>query len=404
MSDLLASGTVEATVKLKRGKEGPIRAGHPWIFSGAIAAFEGVSEPGAVVRIESASGKPMGVGMYNPSGSIAVRVVSGQAVASMGDLVARRVSAAFALRRGLGLVSERSGYRLLNGEGDGLPGVVVDVYGGFAVMQLLNAGADRLRSLVLDALQSEVKPRGVFERSTGGARREEGLSDQIGPVRGTEPPERVEFVENGVRHLVDLRRGQKTGFFLDQRDNRALVAELGRSMRVLDCFSYTGGFALAAAKGGAEHVRAVETSGPALDVARASAEASGIDPSRIDFRMSDVFEALQPVEPENRPELIVLDPPPFARHRADRDRATRAYRDLNRKALKALAPGGLLMTFSCSPHLTRDVFVHIVATSAPEGQRLQILKPLGAPPDHPTLPAHPEGEYLCGVLVRCMRD
>lgn len=404
MSALVESGSVEATVKLKRGKDGPIRAGHPWIFSGAIAAFEGVAEPGAIVRIEAANGKPMGVGMYNPNGSIAVRVLSGQAVSSMGDLVSRRVSDAFALRRGLGLVSERSGYRLLNGEGDGLPGVVVDVYAGFAVMQLLNAGADRLRGLLLDAIGREVAPRGVFERSTGGARREEGLGDEIGLVRGAEPPDRVEVIENGVTHLVDLRKGQKTGFFLDQRDNRALAAELGRSMRVLDCFSYTGGFALAAAKGGAEHVRAVETSGPALEMARASAEASGLDPSRVDFRGSDVFDALQPVEPEQRPELIILDPPPFARHRADRDRATRAYRDLNRKALKALAPGGLLMTFSCSPHLTRDVFVHIVATSVPEGHRLQILKPLGAPPDHPTLPAHPEGEYLCGVLVRCMRD
>lgn len=404
MSHLLASGSVEATVKLKRGKEGPIRAGHPWIFSGAIAAFEGVSQPGAIVRIEGADGKPMGVGMYNPNGSIAVRVISGQAVPEIGAHVERRVADALALRRGLGLVSEGSAYRLMNGEGDGLPGVVVDVYGDFVVAQLLNAGADRLRDMLFDAIESQLSPKGIFERSTGGARREEALEDRVEVGRGAEPPDHVEFREGGVTHLVDIRRGQKTGFFLDQRDNRALVARLGRGLRVLDCFSYTGGFALAAAKGGADQVRAVETSGPALEVARASAAASGLDESRIDFRMSDVFDALQPVEPQKRPELIIVDPPPFARHRADRDRATRAYRDLNRKALKALADSGMLMTFSCSPHVTRDLFVHVVATSAPAGHRLQILQQLGAPADHPTLPAHPEGEYLCGVLVRCVRD
>lgn len=404
MNRLGADGTVEATVKLKRGKEGPIRAGHPWIFSGAIASFDGTSEPGAVVRIEGANGKPMGVGLYNPNGSIAVRVLSSQAVPSVGDLVERRVADAIALRRGLGRMRPGGAYRLLNGEGDGLPGIVVDVYDRFVVVQILNAGAERLRGLVLDAIQAELSPAGIYERSTGGARREEGLEDRVGHVRGEEPPERVKISENGVTYLVDVRRGQKTGFFLDQRDNRALAAELGRDMRVLDCFSYTGGFALAAAMGGAEHVRAVETSGPAVEVARASAEASGLDDARIDFRTSDVFDALQPVEPENRPEMILLDPPPFARHRADRDRATRAYRDLNRKALKAVAPGGLLMTFSCSPHVTRDLFVHVVATSAPQGHRLQFLRALGAPADHPTLPAHPEGEYLCGVLVRCLPD
>ena len=399
-----ADSTVEATVKLKRGKDGPIRAGHPWIFSGAIASFEGVAKPGAIVRIEGADGKPMGVGWYNPNGSIAVRVISSQAVPALGDLVRRRVADALGLRRALGLVAEEGGFRLLNGEGDGLPGVVVDVYGRFVVAQLLNAGAERIRDLLFDAIEKELSPVGIFERSTGGARREEELSDRVGLARGSEPPDRVSILEDGVRHQIDLRRGQKTGFFLDQRENRKLVARLGRSRRVLDCFSYTGGFALAAAKGGAEHVRAVETSGPAMEIAKASAEASGLEGSRIDFRRNDVFDALQPVEPDQRPELIVLDPPPFARHRADRDRATRAYRDLNRKGFRALAPDGLLMTFSCSPHITRDLFVHIVATSAPAGHRLQILRHLGAPGDHPTLPAHPEGEYLCGLLVRCVRD
>lgn len=395
---------LEATVRLKRGKEGPIRAGHPWIFSGAIAEFEGVAERGAFVRIQGADGKPLGVGLYNPKGSIAVRVLAAQEVAIDGTLIERRVADALSLRQGLGLVADGGAFRLLNGEGDGLPGVVADVYGRFVVLQLLNAGADRLRDLIVGALSRALSPAGIFERSTGGARRDEGLSDRIEVARGAEPPDRIEIVENGVRHGVDVRRGQKTGFFLDQRDNRVLASRLARGRRVLDCFSYTGGFALAAARGGAEHVCAVETSGPALEVARSAAEANGVEAARIDFRKQDVFDALQPVEPEKRPELIVLDPPPFARHRADRDRATRAYRDLNRKALRALAPGGLLLTFSCSPHVTRDLFVHVIATSTAPGCRLQLLASLGAAPDHPTLPAHPEGEYLCGALVRSVRD
>ncbi len=398
------SDPFEATVKLKRGKDGPIRAGHPWVFSGAIAAFEGVSQPGAFVRIEGADGKPLGVGFYNPNGSIAVRLVARRVVALDAALVRRRVAEALALRRALGLVGGRTGYRLLNGEGDALPGVVADVFDRHVVLQLLNAGAERLRDEVLEALASEIAPVGIFERSTGGARREEGLADRIENAAGTEPTAPVEIVENGVHHLVDIQRGQKTGFFLDQRDNRALVARLARGLRVLDCFSYTGGFALAAAVGGAERVRAIETSGPALERARASAQANGLDASRVDFRGVDVFDALQPVEPEARPELIVLDPPPFARHRADRDRATRAYRDLNRKALRALAPGGLLMTFSCSPHVSRDLFTHVVATSSAPGHRLQLLAQLGAAPDHPMLPAHPEGEYLCGVLARSIPE
>jgi len=394
----------EATVKLKRGKEGPIRAGHPWIFSGAIAAFEGVAEPGAFVRVEGGDGKPLGVGLYNPNGSIAVRLLAGVDVPIDARLIERRVRDALSLRADLGLVSDTGAFRLLNGEGDGLPGVVADVYASWAVVQFLNAGAERLRDWVLDALWAALAPRGIFERSAGGARREEGLADRIAVARGAEPPELVEIIENEVPYLVDVRRGQKTGFFLDQRDNRALTARLGRGRRVLDCFSYTGGFALAAGRGGAAQVRGVETSGPALEIARASARAGGLAGPRVDFRMSDVFDALQPVEPGARPELIVLDPPPFARHRADRDRATRAYRDLNRRALRALAPGGLLMTFSCSPHVGRDLFVHIVATSCVPGRRLQLLAQLGAGADHPTLPAHPEGEYLCGVLVRSVRD
>ncbi|MBM4268750.1 MAG: class I SAM-dependent rRNA methyltransferase [Deltaproteobacteria bacterium] len=398
-------GAASAAVKLKRGKEGPIRAGHPWVFSGAIAAVEGSPEAGAVVRVRDDTGTVLGVGLYNPRGSIAVRLVAGVDEPVDAALVRRRVSDALTLRRRMGLVGESSAFRLLNGEGDGLPGVVADVYDRFVSLQLLNAGAERLRGLVLDALDDVLEPRGVFERSTGGARREEGLEDRVGLASGQELPERVEIREEGVIHLVDVRRGQKTGFFLDQRANRAQVGRLASGLRVLDCFAYTGGFSLAAAKGGAARVTAIETSGPALELARAAAARNEIPEERIEWRAADVFDVLvADGSGRERPDLIVLDPPPFARHRSDRDRAVRAYRDLNRRALRTLAPGGMLFTFSCSPHVTRELFVHVVATSAPPGTRLQVLASVGAGPDHPVLPAHPEGEYLSGLLVRAIAD
>lgn len=392
----------DGTVHLKRGKEGPVRAGHPWIFSGAIEDLRGDIAPGAFVRVRAADRSALGVGFYNPNGSLAVRMVSQRETPIDESLVRRRVADAMDLRRSLGLVGAGRAFRLLNAEGDGLPGVVADVFASHVVLQLLNAGADRLREVLVAAIAAETGCRGIHERSAGGARREEELEDRSGTVWGDDAPESIEITENGLTHLVDIHRGQKTGFFLDQRDNRAMVGRLARGRRVLDCFSYTGGFALAAARGGAERIWAVETSGPALETARASLRASGIDESRIDFRRGDVFDALQPLDRDDRPDLIVVDPPPFARHRADRKRATRAYRDLNRKALKALAPGGLLVTFSCSPHVDRDLFTHIVATAAPAGHRLQLLAPLAAAPDHPTLPAHPEGEYLSGLCVRCV--
>jgi 23S rRNA (cytosine1962-C5)-methyltransferase len=392
----------DGTVQLKRGKEGPVRAGHPWIFSGAIERLQGDPAPGAFVRVRAADRSALGVGFYNPNGSLAVRMVSQRETPIDESLVGRRIADAMALRRSLGLVGEGRAFRLLNAEGDGLPGVVADVFGSHVVLQLLNAGADRLRDPLVEAIAAETGCRGIHERSAGGARREEDLEDRTGTVWGEDAPETIEIRENELVYVVDIQRGQKTGFFLDQRDNRALVGRLARGRRVLDCFSYTGGFALAAARGGAERIWAVETSGPAIETAQASVRASGIDQAQIDFRRADVFDALEPLERGERPDLIVLDPPPFARHRADRKRATRAYRDLNRKALRALAPGGMLVTFSCSPHVDRDLFTHIVATAAPAGHRLQLLASLGAAPDHPTLPAHPEGEYLSGLCVRCV--
>jgi 23S rRNA (cytosine1962-C5)-methyltransferase len=388
----------EAEVKLKPGKDGAARAGHPWIFSGAIQEIEGAATAGAFARVVAADGTVLGVGTYNPRGSIAVRLLAREDVPIDGALVRARIADALALRRTLGLVSPAAGYRLVNGEGDSLPGVVVDLYAGWAVLQILTAGAERLRAPLIEALAAEVGPHGVLERSTGGVRHEEGLPDRCEAAWGREPPERVEIREGAARLVVDVRGGQKTGFYLDQRPNRRLVAGLAEGQRVLNAFAYTGAFAVAAGLGGAASVCSIETSGPALEMARESWSRNGLDAERAEWHAADVFDFLG--RAGQGFDLIVLDPPPFARHRADRERAVRGYRDLNRRALKALERGGLLFTFSCSAHVPRELFEHVVATSLSGSMRLQVLARLGAGGDHPVLAAHPEGEYLCGLLVR----
>ena len=392
----------DATVKLKPGKEGPARAGHPWIFSGAIAEIDGEARAGAFVRVLSATDLVLGTGTYNPRGSIAVRLLARDEVALDASFVRSRIADAYALRESIGAL-DNTVYRLLHGEGDWLPGVIADVYGKFVVLQILTAGAERLRPAILAALQEVLDPEGVFERSAGGARREEGLGDRVDVASGAAPPERIQVREGEARYLVDVRGGQKTGFYVDQRDNRALVGRLARGLDVLNCFAYTGAFAVAAARGGAKRVVSVETSGPALQIARENWTLNGLAEDRAEWESRDVFDvltALADVTDEKRYDLVVLDPPPFARHRADRDKAVRAYRDLNRRALRALRPGGLLATFTCSAHVSRELFVHAVATAAQPQMRLQILEQLGAPADHPVLAAHPEGEYLSGLLVR----
>ncbi|HEY8514371.1 MAG TPA: class I SAM-dependent rRNA methyltransferase [Candidatus Binatia bacterium] len=393
---------MDGVVKLKPGKEGPARAGHPWIFSGAIADVSGEARAGSFVRVLASSGQVLGVGTYNPRGSIAVRLLARDDVEIDPALVQRRIRDAYALRRAVGAEHDTA-YRLVHGEGDWLPGVVADVYGKWVVVQILNAGAERLRPAVLAAINELLEPDGIFERSSGGARREEGLSDRVEVASGEPPPERIEIREGGARYLVDVRGGQKTGFYLDQRVNRALVARLADGLDVLNCFAYTGAFAVAAARGGAKRVVSVETSGPALALARDNWALNGLEEERAEWVSKDVFDVLTSLADapkEKRFDLVVLDPPPFARHRADREKAVRAYRDLNRRALRALRPGGLLVTCSCSAHVGRELFAHAVATAAQPHMRLQVLAQLGAAPDHPVLAAHPEGEYLNGLLVR----
>ena len=386
-----------ARVILKRGREGPVRGGNPWIFSQAIARMEPASvEAGAIVAVHDAANSLLGMGYYNPATTIAVRMLAWGETPAIGELVARRLRGALDLRRKF-VRPDTDAYRLVNGDGDGLSGVVVDRFGDVLVVQLLTAGADRLRETIVGSLSELLHPRAIIERSQGAVRKQEGLDDHIAILTGESVTETL-ATENGIRIHVDFEHGQKTGYFLDQRDNRALASAMASGARVLDAFCYQGGFALAALAGGARKVVAVETSARALEWARNDVALNGHPESAVEFVHGEAGRFM--AETDNRFDLIVLDPPPLARSRGDAERAGRLYVELNAVAMRALAPGGRLMTFSCSTHFRADDFVRAVRFAETNaGRNLRRLAHLGPGPDHPVLLGHSEGEYLTGLLL-----
>ena len=375
-----------------------MRGGHPWIFSGAIAAGLEGAEPGEPVHVHAAGGRFLAGGYVNPRTPIAVRVLTLEGEAIDAALVRRRLDEALALRQAT-LPAGLDAYRVLNGEGDRLPGVVVDRYGEFLVCQFLTAGAARLAPAVVEGLGERLAPRGIFERSEGAVRTEEGLPGVRGVLAGEEPPARLRITEDGACYLVDVLHGQKTGFFLDQRESRARVRALAAGRRVLNAFAYTGAIAIAAGLGGATEVVSVDTSRPALGLAEEAWAANGLPTAAGRFVVADVFEFLR--AGAEAYELIVLDPPPFVRRRRDLAPGLRGYKDVNLQALRRLAPGGWLLTSSCSQHLTRAGFREVVAAAAADAGRVaEVVAEWGHPPDHPVLLAHPEGEYLKVMLLR----
>ncbi|MBI2997943.1 MAG: class I SAM-dependent rRNA methyltransferase [Deltaproteobacteria bacterium] len=384
-------------VFLKKGRERPVLNGHPWIFSGAIEKTEEDSGSTAIADVFDSRGNWLARGLYNPKSQIRVRILTREKEEIDSFFFCRRLSQAAALREKF-LSPSTNSYRLVNGEGDLLPGLVVDRYGDFLVCQFFTAGIDKLKRAGVDALSSLFKPRGIYERSEGGVRDEEGLPPSVGVLVGEEPPELVRIEENQISFLVDVRKGQKTGFFLDQRDNRALLSSLARDMTVLNCFAYTGGFAAYALKAGAKRVISVESSRPALELARGSFGLNGFSVAEQDLVRADAFSYLKSCTEQF--DIVVLDPPALARKRGDVAAAAGSYKFLNLHALRLLKPGGLLFTFCCSQHLSLDLFQKIVFGAAVDAsRRVQLLKRLGHPPDHPVSLHHPEGEYLKGFLL-----
>ncbi|MBE3603213.1 class I SAM-dependent rRNA methyltransferase [bacterium] len=396
---------IEGRAFLKKGRDGPVRGGNPWIFSQAIGRVEPAGlAAGAFVAIHDGGGDAIGLGYFNPATTIAIRLIAFDPRARVETIIEDRIAQALQLRRRT-VAAGTDCYRLFNGDGDGLSGVVIDRYADSAVVQLLTAGADRMRSEIAAALDKLIAPAAIVERSAGVVRRQEGLPDRVGAIAGSPTPETI-VVENGVRFAVDLIHGQKTGHFLDQRQNRALAAGLARNASMLDAYCHSGGFALAAAMAGARRVIAVDSSERALAAARRNRELNALRPDAIDFFRADAPRFL--AEQANRADgerfgVVVLDPPPLARAAKDAAQAGRLYVDLNALAMRLVEPGGFLMTFSCSAHFCGEEFIRAVRIAqAKSGRKFRTLERLGPGPDHPVLLGHPEGEYLTGLLLAAL--
>lgn len=392
-----------ARLILQPGKERSLMRRHPWIFAGSVERLEGRARPGDTVEVVSTEGKLFGRAAWSPESQIRARMWTFDAEQSIDHAFFKRaVAASVARRQAHPLLSGEEGVRLIHGESDGLPGVIADRYGEVVVLQLTSAGAEKWREAIVAGLVQATGCAAVYERSDSDVRGLEGIGPVTGCVHG-ELPASLSIVENGVRMGVDVVGGHKTGFYLDQRDNRLLTGRLAAGRRVLNCFCYTGGFSLQALAGGASSVLSIDSSGPALEAGRANlAMNPQLDAARAEWRQADVFEALRELKAAGeRFELIVLDPPKFAPSAAHADRAARAYKDINLFGFRLLAPGGILMTYSCSGGIGHELFQKIVAGAAVDaGVDARILHRLSAGADHPVGLAVPEGEYLKGLAVQ----
>ena len=386
----------ERVLRLRSDREHAVRKGHPWVFSGAVRSQAG-PEDAAIARVESAQGEFLGLGFHSQASQIRVRLLAGERVWRGAAFFEDRLIGALRLRRRV-VPADTNGYRLLNAEGDGVPGWTVDRFGDALVSQITVAGLESLRQDAYAALHKLLPECSILQLNDLPARRLEGLGLEDQEVRG-EPPPAARFTENGLLLEADLRGGQKTGHYCDQRENRRLASQLAGGSRVLDLFSHSGGFALNAARSGATRVLAVDSSQSALDRVERHARLNGL--AGIELRKADVFDFLR--QPADEFDLVICDPPPLARRRADVERAARAYKDVNRLAMQRLAPGGHLFTFTCSGAMEVGLFRQILVAAAHEaGISLSWLKPLAAAADHPVAFGHPEGEYLKGWW--CVRN
>jgi 23S rRNA (cytosine1962-C5)-methyltransferase len=394
-----------ATVILNQGKERPVQQRHPWIFSGAVARVQGYVGRGDVVEVVDSTGEWLARGTWSSGSQIRARLYTWQQDEPLDDdLLRRRLERALATRAWLGYTADDSACRLVYAESDGLPGLIVDRYAGYLSVQLLTQGA-AVRADTLAGLLAELaRPRGIYDRSDPEMREKEGLPPGAGLLWGEEPPGPIATGQpGGLRFYADLRGGQKTGAYLDQALNRLRVAAYCAGQDVLDCFCYTGGFTVAAARAGARHVTAVDTSGAALEMLRANLALNGLA-SPVEPIEGDVFKLLRQYRHEGRQfDVVILDPPKFAHAHGQLERAARGYKDINLIAMQILRPGGVLATFSCSGLVSADLFQKIVFGAALDARRdVQIVERLAQAPDHPVLLTFPEGEYLKGLICRAL--
>jgi len=382
---------------LKPGREASLLRGHPWLFSGAVSSVEGRPEPGDVVVAATHKRESLALGFYNSRCDIVFRLLTTNMDETIDESFwLRKIRTAMEMRRKV-IPQDTNACRLINAEGDGMPGLIVDRYDSYLVFSIATAGMEKTRGVVLDGLLREINPEGIYERSEGRARQFEGLEDRIGCAHGT-IPETAEITENGLHFRVDMLTGQKTGFFLDQRCNRQLLEKLCDQAMVLNCFSYTGAFSVYCARGGAKRVVSVESSEPANGMARWNLQKNGFPADQCPVVRADVFSYLR--ETDEYFDIMILDPPAFAKAKKDVAKAARAYKDVNLQAVRRIREGGILATFSCSNYIDEDLFGKIVAGAIRDaGKTARLLQRLGPGPDHPTSLAHPEGRYLKGLLL-----
>ena len=398
-------------ITLKRGRETAVRRRHPWLFSGGIARIKGQPTPGDLVAVHGADGAFLAWGHYSPHSQIRVRLVSWEESdrPATPEFWRARLRRAFAARAPLLAAGATTACRLVHAESDGVPGLVVDRYGETVVVQYLTAGAEARRELFADLLWELLGPQSLYERSDADVRQKEGLKSRTGLLRGAEPPQMVEILENGLRFGVDVRRGHKSGFYLDQRENRqrlretlAELVQAGQAPTLLNVFSYTGGFAVYGLAGGAVSVVNVDTSAEVLRLGQENLARNDLAHAAVEDIAGNAFKVLRQLRQEGRQfDVIVLDPPKFAFTQRDVQRAARGYKDINLQAFHLLRPGGILFTFSCSGAISADLFQKIVFGAALDARcDAQIVGRLTQSSDHPVALTFPEGQYLKGLVCK----
>ncbi|WP_313260176.1 class I SAM-dependent rRNA methyltransferase [Sphingobacterium sp.] len=389
---------------LNKGKDKAAWQLHPWVFSGAISAALGKPQNGDIVSVYNIEDEFIAYGIYNGNSRVAVRLLEWDPSQEITEQWWRnRVSKAVNNRLSL-LHDSNNTVRLIFAEADFLPGLIADKYADFISIQVHSAGIEKVKDIIVDQLVQLLQPKGIYERSDLKSREYEGLPDTNGLLFGTVPPEFVDVIENGIHYQVNIVEGQKSGFYCDQRENRAITASYAKDKKMLDCFSYSGGFTLNAFREGASSITSVDSSGLAIETLKNNIKLNGFDSSKHTAVQSDVNKYLRELgEQGEKFDVIVLDPPKYAPTRSALEKASRAYKDLNRRGLMLLNSGGLLATFSCSGAMDIDTFKQVIAWAALDaGKEIQFIYQYCQPEDHPVRASFPESEYLKGLLVRVL--
>jgi 23S rRNA (cytosine1962-C5)-methyltransferase len=394
---------ITAQVILKPGREKSVNNRHPWIFSGAIKRVEGSPTNGDVVDVWNSRARFVARGIYNDKSQIQVRLLTWNSNDMIDDnFWQRRIRRAVAGRHSLEQSTETNAYRLIHSEADGLPGLIVDRYGPWLVAQFLSLAVERHRATIIGTLADMTAPQGIYNRSDSDAREKEGLVPVTGPLWGEVPPDLIEILENGHTFLVDVKLGHKTGFYLDQRENRARASKYFAGKEILNAYAYTGAFAVYAASAGARRVINVDSSERALQLAERNMRRNGFGDREDVYAVANAPEFMRTYEKNKwKFDVVILDPPKFAHSKSQIEKASRGYKDINLLGMKLVKPGGVLITFSCSGVVSADLFQKILFGAALDsGRHVQIIERLTQSGDHPVLLTYPEAEYLKGAVCR----